>query len=44
MEIFIMGAAGNKKPKIKTAKHDKHVPAYAAEEAKNVTEVQKKKK
>lgn len=29
-----MGAAGNKKPKMKTAKHNKHVPAYEVEEAK----------
>lgn len=27
-----MGAAGNKKPKMKASKHGKHVPAYQQQE------------
>ncbi|MEG0949950.1 MAG: RNA-binding protein [Bacteroidales bacterium] len=40
-----MGAAGNKKPKKeKTAKHEKHVPAYERQEAKSLDGVLNKKK
>lgn len=40
-----MGAAGNKKPKMKASKHGgKHTPAYAAEEASEPTNDFKKKK
>jgi len=40
-----MGAAGNKKPKkVKSGKHEKHVPAYQAETAKIDVEDLKKKK
>lgn len=36
-----MGAAGNKKPKMKTAKHNKHIPAYEVEE-KSADDLKKK--
>lgn len=40
-----MGAAGNKKPKKeKSGKHEKHIPAYQAETAKQEVEDLKKKK
>ena len=40
-----MKADGNKKPKKeKTSKHEKHVPAYEADEAKTEVDVFKKKK
>lgn len=40
-----MGAAGNKKPKKeKTAKHEKHVPAYERQEAKMSDDLFTKKK